>query len=164
MSILRVVQDEVEFVNVIQTGVGAISESGIGRICGVSHKSIEPWAERVSVGTCSLPKCLEPLRGKPIELELRGEKNSRLFLAPFCAGMIEYYAFESPRKTKEALFAYRKFAQMGIERWIQSITGWQPPTPANPKQIDLTDIRLPIDAINILTAENFSSTVYSHPI
>ncbi len=57
----------------------------------------------------------------------RGTKNSRLFLAPFCAGMIEYYAFEADKPTEAALFAYRKFAKMGIEQWIRSITGWTPP-------------------------------------
>jgi hypothetical protein len=39
--------------------------------------------------------------------------------------VIEHYAFESKRKTKEALFAFRKFATMGIQTWIQGITGWQ---------------------------------------
>ncbi len=39
--------------------------------------------------------------------------------------IIEYYAFESKRKIKEALFAFRKFATMGIQTWIQKITGWQ---------------------------------------
>jgi hypothetical protein len=155
MDIIRVEQDGAEFCSVVATGDSAISESGIGRLCGVSHKSIEGWIEKISVGTSPLPKCLEPLRGMVFELELRGEKNSRLFLAPLCAKLIEYYAFESRRKTKEALLAYRKFAQMGIERWIQGITGWVDPKLKPP---GLPDLELPRHAIDILKNPNILST------
>jgi hypothetical protein len=154
MDIIRVEQDGAEFCTVVTTGDSAISESGIGRLCGVSHKSIEAWIEKISVGTSPLPECLEPLRGMVLELELRGEKNSRLFLAPLCAKLIEYYAFESRRKTKEALFAYRKFAQIGIERWIQGITGWVDPKLKPP---GLPDLNLPRPAIDILKNPNVLS-------
>jgi hypothetical protein len=158
MDIIRVEQDGAEFCSVVATGDSAISESGIGRLCGVSHKSIESWIEKISVGTSPLPECLEPLRGMVFELELRGEKNSRLFLAPLCAKLIEYYAFESRRKTKEALFAYRKFAQIGIERWIQGITGWVDPNLKPPEPPKLPDINIPRHAIDILKNPNNLST------
>ncbi|MGB8697902.1 MAG: hypothetical protein WCD18_00665, partial [Thermosynechococcaceae cyanobacterium] len=136
--------------------------SGLGRLCGVSHKAIEPWITTVSVGTSPLPKCLEPLRGKPVELELRGKKNSRLLIAPFCAGMIEYYAFEARVKKAEALFTYRKFATMGIERWIQDITGWKPPEIQAPeeKEILLPDLNFSRNLIQTLTQNQLSPTAY----
>jgi hypothetical protein len=78
-----------------------------------------------------------------------------MFLAPFCAAMIEYYAYESSRKTQKALFAYRKFGKMGIERWIHGITGWVDPKLKPP---GLPDIDLPRHAIDILKNPNALST------
>jgi hypothetical protein len=155
MDIIRVEQDGAEFFTIIKTGDGGISGSGIGRLCGVDHRSIERWAEKVSVGTSPLPECLEPLRGCTLDLGLRGKNNSRMFLAPFCAAMIEYYAYESSRKTQKALFAYRKFGKMGIERWIHGITGWVDPKLKPP---GLPDIDLPRHAIDILKNPNALST------
>jgi hypothetical protein len=57
--------------------------------------------------------------------QLRGLDNATVIRSEFCSKVIEYYAFESKYKTKEALFAFRKFAEMGIQTWIQGITGWQ---------------------------------------
>jgi hypothetical protein len=168
MSILRVVEDGAEFFTVQATGKSGTSESGLARIVNVSQKAINYLLGDDPVRTKQRPECLKPFEKEGFHLELPGENNGKIVRADVSAVVIEYYAFESRHKTKEALFAYRKFAQMGIERWIQSITGWQPPAPANPKPmvsdrpqvIDLTDIRLLIDSINILTAESFSSTVY----
>jgi hypothetical protein len=157
MDILRVERDGAEFANVVKTGVGAISTSGLGRLCGTSHKAIEPWITLVSVGTSKLPNCLKALRGKSVELELRGEKNSRLLIAPFCAGMIEYYAFEARVKKAEALFTYRKFANIGIEDWIRSITGWKPPAE---KEILLPDLNFSRNLIQTLTQNQLSPTAY----
>jgi hypothetical protein len=154
MDIIRVEQDGAEFFTIIETGDGGISGSGIGRLCGVDHRSIERWAEKVSVGTSPLPECLEPLRGSTLDLGLRGKNNSRMFLAPFCAAMIEYYAYESSRKTQKALFAYRKFGKLGIERWIQGITGWVDPKLKPP---GLPDLNLPRPAIDILKNPNVLS-------
>jgi hypothetical protein len=65
----------------------------------------------------------------------------------FLGAMTEYYAFESPYKTETALFTYRKFAKMGIERWIQDITGWkpamQPPEPTFESVEKFINARLP---------------------
>jgi hypothetical protein len=164
MSILRVVEDGVEFFTVNSTGKGAMSEIGISRICHVSQQSINELIQNTVTGNVKA-ECLKHLAGKDFRLQAKMDGSAiytrlNLVCSEYVAALIEYYAFESRYKTKEALFAYRKFAKMGIDAWIQGITGWQPPAPANPKQIDLTDIRLPIDSINILTAENFSSTVY----
>jgi hypothetical protein len=162
MDILRVERDGAEFFNVVTTGIGGISGSGISRICTVDHRSIERWAIKISVGTSKLPKCLEALRGQELELGHRGTKNSRLFLAPFCAGMIEYYAFEADKPTEAALFAYRKFAKMGIEQWIRSITGWTPPQveSAEDPKIILPNLELSREAIRQIIDKPLSPSSY----
>jgi hypothetical protein len=160
MNIIITEKEGVEFFTVLLTGKSGMSISGLGRLCNVDEKSIRDLLKKISVRSSRLSKCLQHLQGRDFEFGLRGDKNARLVCSDFCASILEYYAFESRRKTEEALFAHRKFAKMGIEAWIQGITGWQPPIATGAKPIDLTDIRLPIESINILTAESFSSTVY----
>jgi hypothetical protein len=147
MSFTRVEQNGVEFFSETKTGIGKISETGLARLCGVTQQSMSERLQHTSTGK-SVPECLKEFAGMPIPpqvtLKFDGYSiNVILFPAGFCAAMIEYYAFESRNKTPEALFAYRKFAKIGIEQWIQSITGWKPAIKAS----DLTE-DLVIDFIN----------------
>ncbi|MBE9029758.1 hypothetical protein IQ266_08465 [filamentous cyanobacterium LEGE 11480] len=75
----------------------------------------------------------------------------------FLAALLEYYAYESHRKTPEALFAFRKFAKMGIDRWIQDITGWVDPSTIPVEPPPLPDLNLPRHAIDILKSPNVLS-------
>jgi hypothetical protein len=157
MTITRVFQDGVEFFTVIETGESGLSESGVSRLVGVSQKAINNLLGHNPVRTKRYPECLERLRDKGFHLELPGENNSKLVKAEVVAAVVEYYAFESRNKTAEALYAYRKFATMGIEAWIQTITGWQRP-PAVPEII--TETRLNNDDINLLIGEKRPSSIY----
>jgi hypothetical protein len=139
MSFTRVEQNGVEFFSETATGIGKISETGLARLCGITQQSMSERLQQTSTGK-SVPECLKEFAGMPIPsqvtLKIDGYSiNVILFSSEFCAAMIEYYAFEARNKTPEALFAYRKFAKMGIERWIQSITGWKPAIAAS----DLTE-------------------------
>jgi hypothetical protein len=85
-----------------------------------------------------------------------------LVWAEDAAAVIEYYAFESRAKTEKALFTYRKFAKMGIERWIQGITGWQPPQieiPEDPKLI-LPKLELDREGVRHLIDKPLSPSCY----
>jgi hypothetical protein len=130
MSFTRVEQNGVEFFTETKTGIGKISETGLANLCGITQQSMSERIQQTSTGK-SVPESLKEFSGLPIPsqvtLKIDGYSiNVILFSADYCAAMIEYYAFESRHKTPEALFAYRKFAKMGIERWIQGITGWKP--------------------------------------
>jgi hypothetical protein len=135
MSIIRTIEDGVEFFSLTETGESGMSISGVAKICNVDRKAIRQVLARIRVGTSDLPKCLERLQGKDLELGLRGKNNEKFIRSEACASLIEYYAYDSPNETAEALFAFRKFAAAGIERWIQSITGWEPPIQAAPAAI-----------------------------
>ncbi len=152
MTITCVIQDKVEFFTVNATGRAAISESGLARLVGVTPKAINYLLADSPVGRKYRPEELKPLEAAGFHLEVSGENNSNLVKAEVAAIVIEYYAYESRRKkTKEALFAYRQFAKMGIERWIQGITGWLDPKLKPP---GLPDLELPRHAIDILKNPN----------
>jgi hypothetical protein len=139
MSILRVEQDGVEFFTAAQTGACKMSESGMARLCDITQQSMYERIQSVLTGK-SVPECLKAFAGKDVSQQATLIINGlsvtvSLYNSDFSAAMIEYYAFESRHKTAAALFAYRKFARIGIEAWIQSITGWKPKITAK----DLTE-------------------------
>lgn len=130
MSILRVVQDRIEFFTESQNGACHMSETGLARLCGISQQGMYQLITR-TITSESPYECLKGFCGREwrsqVTLVINGlPMNVNLIPSAFCAAIIEYLAFESPNKTAEALFSHRKFAKMGIERWIQSITGWTP--------------------------------------
>jgi hypothetical protein len=136
MNITLVERDGVEFFTIDATGESGMSESGLARLCGVTQQAISKLLQ-TSVTTLSSSKCLKAFFGQDFRLqlcpELSGLDNAKVVRSEFCSKIIEYYAFESKRKTKEAMFAFRKFAEMGIRSWIQGITGWHQ-SPPEPKQ------------------------------
>ena len=132
MNITRVEREGVEFFTIDETGESGMSESGLARLCGVSTPAVIQILRSLSL-TSDHEKSLEPQRSKSFCLKLhRDEITSRgqnsdivLVRAIACARVIEYYAFDSRRKTEEAVFAYRKFAELGITAWIQEMTDWR---------------------------------------
>jgi hypothetical protein len=127
MTITRVIEDGVEFFTINATGLSGMSISGLARLCGVDEKSIRMYLKRLSVRTSLLENIPEAFLEEGFKFGHGGWKNVKVVPAEICALAIEYYARESRRKTQEALFALCKFAKMGIDRWIQSITGWVDP-------------------------------------
>jgi hypothetical protein len=136
MNITRVERDGVEFFTIDETGQSGMSESGLARLCGVTPMAVNKVL-RNSVYTWEQDGSLKPGFRKNLSCIPRdGRKISssqdlhiKILSAEVCARVIEYYAFESKYKTEEAIFAYRKFASMGINAWIQEITHWH----GNPK-------------------------------
>jgi hypothetical protein len=179
MSILRVEQDGIEFFTVTETGESKISETGTARLCGVSQQAVYKLIQR-AITTKSPPLCLKGFSAEDLRSQLTliidgVPMNVNLISARAAAAIIEYYAFESPHKTKTAIYSYRKFATIGIEHWIQGITGWKPEAQT---EIELTPELLdrflaehhpkgtiaitanPTSILNILQNSNFSAAGY----
>jgi hypothetical protein len=161
MTITRVIENGVEFFTMDATGEGGVSESGAGILCGVSQQAINQLLDSVATSKTKA-ECLKPFLGRDmrVQVNLKYKLDSAhthlVWLASdLVAAMVEYYAFESRNKTEEALFAHRKFGKMGIERWIQGITGWVDPKLKPP---GLPDLDLPRHAIDILKQPNNLST------
>ena len=134
MNITRVERDGVEFFTIDATGESGMSESGLARLCGVTQQSMNTFLK--SLRNLSTGKndqnALNPALDGNVWLQARGlsaiEKtqirNLAVVRADACAMVIEHYGFHSRYKTPEALFAFQKFARLGITGWIQEATHW----------------------------------------
>jgi hypothetical protein len=124
MNIIQIERDGVEFFTVTQTGESGMSESGLARLCGITQQAISHLLQ--DLVTNKVPsECLKPFSGMDLLLQTKGLKNAKVVKDRVCAAVIEYYAFESRNKNDKALFAFRKFAAIGMRAWIQATTGWQ---------------------------------------
>jgi hypothetical protein len=132
MSILRVEQNQVEFFTFKATGLSGMSETGLSRLVGVSQQSVHDLIQNIITGLAR-SKCFKPFVGKSFILQAQATINGKkvpvsIIPAHICGVIINYYAFISQHKTETAYYSSLKFTEMGIERWIQGITGWQPQT------------------------------------
>jgi hypothetical protein len=178
MSFTRVIQDGVEFFTITETGESYLSESGIARLCDVFPQAVSQRVQSLSTSK-SLPKTLKAFAGFKVSLQedyvLNGLKvKINLIPADLCAALIEYYAFESPKRSKTAQYSFRKFAGMGMNGWIQQNTGWKQPEPAAELTPELLDRYLaeyhpegtiaitanPKAILNILKNSDFSAAGY----
>lgn len=125
-GIVKEIRDEVEFYTVQATGESGMSISGLARLCGVGQDAICKLKEKVMTSSC--PEFLKPLQG--IDLALMSSvnefNNATILKAEVCGMFLEWYAFESQRTNDIAKKYFRQFSRMGINAWIQEITGWQP--------------------------------------
>jgi hypothetical protein len=180
MSILRVVQDGVEFYTVIATGESGMSESGLGRLCGITQQSISDLLQNITTGKAK-GKCLKPFTGDTFSLQARVKISGKgvpvtIITADLCAAIIEYYAFESSHKTQTALYSAQAFMAMGITKWIQGVTGWQPQLPGPQTAPEITHAAVskyindnitegfipiavhPVGVLKVIQESNFSAT------
>jgi hypothetical protein len=78
-------------------------------------------------------KQLKPFLGAvPILFDGRDDKNTgnlKIYRYDFSAAVIRHYAY---RGNAVAQYSLDQFSDMGVLKWIQDITGWQAPEPAEP--------------------------------
>jgi hypothetical protein len=129
MSFTRVEQDGIEFYT-LKTGVSGMSISGLARLCGIDRRAISRLLKRIH-GTKIRSEWLKSFLGKDLHLGLNSVSGAKIIHGEVCVAIIGYYAFEARNKTKAAEYAFKKFAYMGLESWIQSITGWKPQLPSS---------------------------------
>jgi hypothetical protein len=129
MSFTRVEQNGVEFYTLKANGASGMSLSGLARLCNINDKSLAQLLDNIARGSVR-SKRLKRFTGKNLYLGVKALKGAVIVRAEVCSAIIRYYAFESDFRTEVAQYAYDKFADMGMENWIQSITGWQPVLPA----------------------------------
>lgn len=152
MNITRVIRDCVEFFTIDATGKSKISESGRSNLCGVSYQVINKTLRNLVATHREANELKAKLDGK-VWLQPRGLSsierskitNRSIVRACACAAIIEHCTFDSKYKTEEALFTYRKFAELSITAWIQTLTNWRG-NPAN-------DITLDFDPIGHIIAK-----------
>ncbi len=161
MTITRVVRDDVEFFTIDRTGESGMSEAGLARLCDVSRPAVTKFIRETGV-TKNGKYNLEDAPSRYSRVQPKGlTPDERSYISHFhfisaavCADVIEHYAIDSRHKTEAALFAYRKFAKMGINAWIQEMTEWH--GNAVPKNGIVTDFK----TIELLLDKKLDSTSY----
>jgi hypothetical protein len=161
MNITRVVRDGVEFFTIDRTGESGMSEAGLARLCGVSRPAVTKFIRETGV-TKNGKNYLDEPPSKYSRVQPKGlTPDERSYISHFhfisasvCADVIEHYAIDSRHKTEEALFAYRKFAKMGITAWIQEMTDWH--GNAVPKNGFVIDFK----TIDLLLSKKLDGTSY----
>ena len=125
-----------EFYTVEQTGESGTSQTGVAVLCGVSRQAIISLEN--TLVSRSPSKWLEPFVGKKLTLVSSDEEsltvngvqagNLKIYTPSFCAALIQHYAFQG---NEIAQYSMSQFLEMGINAWIQGITGWQGEPTAN---------------------------------
>jgi hypothetical protein len=123
MSYTRVEEDGVEFYTLKSNGASGMSIVGLARLCDINDKTLAQLLNNIARGLVQ-SKQLKRFVGQDLFLGVKAYKGARIIRAEVCSAIIRYYAFESKVKTKTAQYSYNKFADMGMERWIQDVTGW----------------------------------------
>lgn len=131
--VLPRIVDDIEFY-ITDSGIeSGMSEAGLARLSGVSAQTLNQRLlanlalTEEENATWNCPKCLEDYRGNVFYLQLIGGKGgigAKIVREEVCAGVIEYYSFDSRHNNEIARKNYRKFARKGINQWIKEITGF----------------------------------------
>lgn len=119
-----------EFYTVEETGESGMSQSGLAVLCGVRRQSISNLEE--TLVSKSPSKTLDPFMGMGLTLADSSEEtvtvngkpvgNIKIYKASFCAAAIKHY---DRLGNEVAQYSADQFTEMGINAWIQSITGWK---------------------------------------
>jgi len=111
--------DGVQFYTDVATGKSGVSQNGLAVLCGVDEKSVRNALN--SIRTSKPYKGLECFLHKSLEVRTQTQSGMWLCNDELCVALIRYY----DRKGNEtAQFTFDKFAVIGFNTWVQSITGW----------------------------------------
>lgn len=118
----------VEFYTDAGSGQSGVNQSGLAILCGVTRDAISKLISSLYSGTPY--KGLEHLVDKISECRRETETGMWLCNDELSIAIIEHYAFKG---RKPAQYSLRKFASIGFNTWVQSITGWQATQPESPE-------------------------------
>lgn len=131
IALLKTEQNGVEFYTIEETGESGISQTGLAKLCGVSRQALIKLESTLCnfEASSDLKAFVEEsytLVTNTDQATISGEEagNLKIYRSKFCITVIGHYAGKG---RKEAIFSLRKFAEMGFESWVQSITGWKAP-------------------------------------
>ncbi|MCY6494617.1 helix-turn-helix domain-containing protein, partial [Leptolyngbya sp. GGD] len=119
--------DKIEFYTVVLTGQSGMSQSGLAVLAGVDQSTLSRLETTLMHSAPS--ETLKPFQGKSLTLMIDNPKiegkpvgNLKIYKSSYCAAVLKHYA-EQGRQI--AVFSLIKFAEKGIDSWIQEITGWK---------------------------------------
>jgi DNA-binding XRE family transcriptional regulator len=128
MEIIKKEENGIEFYTVDLTGQSGMSQSGLAILAGVSQQALSVLEKTLTNKAPS--ESLSSFVDKPLTLTIenvtvngKDPGNLTIYKASYCAAVLKHYASE-PRSNPVAINSSLKFMEMGINGWIQVITGW----------------------------------------
>jgi hypothetical protein len=132
LEIIRKDENGVEFYTVAVTGQSGMSQIGLARLADKDPKTLRNLED--ALRTSAPSKSLEPFVGKTFTLRtdnptIDGKPvgNLKIYKSNYCAAVLKHFADQEEAdkaESRPATYSLVKFASMGIDRWIQDITGW----------------------------------------
>lgn len=110
-----------------------MSQSGLALLTGRSRQALIKLED--TLVTSAPSESLKPFVGKGLTLVTKGAVidgkdpgNLRIYKSSFCAAVLKHYSdierANQEDAAKVATYSLIKFAEKGVDRWIQDITGW----------------------------------------
>lgn len=128
MEIIKKDENGIEFYTIDLTGQSGMSQSGLAVLVGVDQSTLSKLEDTLMNRSPS--ECLEPFVGKSLTLMIdnptingKATGNLKIYKSSYCAAVLKHYA-SPPRSNPTAVVSSLKFMEMGIDSWIQNITGW----------------------------------------
>lgn len=103
-----------------------MSQTGLAKLCGVTRQAISQLLSSMSTKDDENP--LKAILDEALHLTTWKTEKGReikIIRSTACVKIIRYY---DRRGNKIAQQTLDKFAAMGVDAWIQGITGWKSPT------------------------------------
>ncbi|CAD5985970.1 helix-turn-helix domain-containing protein [Planktothrix agardhii 1806] len=132
LALLIIETDGVEFYTDITTGKSGISQTGLATLCGVSRQAVSKLINSLSTHpTSDFLKDLLDKGFRVADLSTKTPSGLILCSSELSVAVIMHYASTGK---KEAIFALTKFAAIGFNSWVQSLTGWQSQPQSQPSE------------------------------
>ncbi len=127
MEIIKTDENGIEFYTVDLTGQSGMSQSGLAILAGVTRQALIQVEDTLVSKAPS--ESLESFIGKSLTLVISEPKidgkavgNLKIYKSSYCAAVLKHYASKG---NQTALTSLLRFAEIGIDNWIQEITGWK---------------------------------------
>lgn len=125
--------DKIEFYSVALTGQSGMSQTGLAILAGITQQAMSQLERTLTSRAPS--EWLQPFVGKGLTLTIDDPRiegkpvgNLTVYKSSYCAAVLKHYSEverEQKKEPRTATYSLIRFAEKGIDSWIQDITGWK---------------------------------------
>lgn len=106
-----------------------ISQSGLARLCDVPEQTLRALIESIKNRTVTDPKLATIESYEIYHDHLKSKQQAKILKTSFVSKVIWYYAYDANQTKAIAIQSYDRFVVHGLDRWIQTIAGFDSPEP-----------------------------------